>query len=114
MLSNTKLGCYAKQLLCSYLRSVSRLLVLSLALTSIVDYYYLSSNNGVNALTKEAALMKDQVEEDGVHLFYYSSIFSNLSRGLPIDEGITSIESPNEQEGDNSNPTNDQGPQHQQ
>jgi hypothetical protein len=54
--------------------------------------------------------MKDQVEEDGVHLSYYSSIFSNLSKGLPIDEGITSTESPNEQEGDkggNSNPTND-------
>ncbi|MGH9924756.1 MAG: hypothetical protein ACRD5B_05205 [Nitrososphaeraceae archaeon] len=92
-------------------------MVLSLALTSIMDYYYLSSNNGVNALTKEAALMKDQVEEDGVHFYYYSSIFSNLSRGLPIDEGITSTESPNEQEGDkggNSNPTNDQGPQQQQ
>jgi hypothetical protein len=114
MLSNTKLGCYAKQFLCSHLRSVSRLLVLSLALTSIADYYYLSSNNGANALTEEMAFMNGQVEEDGVHLSYYSSIFSNLSRGLPINEGITNIESPNEQEGDNSNPTNDQGPQLQQ
>jgi hypothetical protein len=34
------------------------------------------------------------VEED--HFSYYSSIFSNLSRGLPIDEGISGAESLNE------------------
>jgi hypothetical protein len=38
-------------------------------------------------------------------------IFSNLSRGLPIDEGTSNTESLNEQEGDvgdNSNPATDQ------
>lgn len=83
----------------------------SLALTSIVDYYYLSSSNRISALTEETAFINGQVEEDGVHLSYYSSIFSNLSRGLPIDEGISNTVSPNGQQedgGDNSNPTADQ------
>jgi len=43
------------------------------------------------------------VEE--VDLSYYGSIFSNLSRGLPIEDGVSNTESPNrEDEGDNSNP----------
>jgi len=92
---------------------------LSLALTSIVDYYYLSSSNRISALTEETAFINGQVEKDGVHLSYYSSIFSNLSRGLPIDEGISNTVSPNgqlEDGGDNSNPTTaaDQGLQQEQ
>jgi len=83
-----------------------------------VDYYYLSSSNRISALTKEMAFINGQVEEDGVHLSYYSSIFSNLSRGLPIDEGISNTVSPNGQQedgGDNSNPAAaDQGLQQEQ
>jgi hypothetical protein len=111
MSSSTKFRCHAKQTFYSYLRIVSGILVLSLALTSIVDYYYLSSSNRISALTEETAFINGQVEEDGVHLSYYSSIFSNLSRGLPIDEGISNTVSPNGQQedgGDNSNPTADQ------
>ena len=109
MSSSTKLRCHAKQTFYSYLGIVSGILVLSLALTSIVDYYYLSSSNRISALTEETAFINGQVEEDGVHLSYYSSIFSNLSRGLPIDEGISNTISPNGQDGgDNSNPTADQ------
>jgi len=83
-----------------------------------VDYYYLSSSNRISALTEEMAFINGQVEEDGVHLSYYSSIFSNLSRGLPIDEGISNAVSPNGQQedgGDNSNPSAaDQGLQQEQ
>jgi hypothetical protein len=108
MSSSIKFRCHAKQTFYSYLRIVSGILVLSLALTSVVDYYYLSSCNRISALTEETAFINGQVEEDAVHLSYYSSIFSNLSRGLPIDEGISNTVSPNGQQedgGDNSNPT---------
>jgi hypothetical protein len=118
MSSSTKFRCHARQTFYPYLRIVSGILVLSLALTSIVDYYYLSSSNRISALTEETAFISGQVEEDGVHLSYYSSIFSNLSRGLPIDEGISNTVSPNGQQedgGDNSNPTAaDQGLQQEQ
>jgi hypothetical protein len=118
MSSSTKFRCHARQTFYPYLRIVSGILVLSLALTSIVDYYYLSSSNRISALTEETAFINGQVEEDGVHLSYYSSIFSNLSRGLPIDEGISNIVSPNGQQedgGDNSNPAAaDQGLQQEQ
>lgn len=118
MSSSTKFRCHARQTFYPYLRIVSGILVLSLALTSIVDYYYLSSSNRISALTEETAFMNGQVEEDGVHLSYYSSIFSNLSRGLPIDEGISNTVSPNGQQedgGDNSNPSAaDQGLQQEQ
>ena len=119
MSSSTKFRCHARQTFYSYLRIVSGILVLSLALTSIVDYYYyLSSSNRISALTEETAFINGQVEEDGVHLSYYSSIFSNLSRGLPINEGISNTVSPNGQQedgGDNSNPTAaDQGLQQEQ
>jgi hypothetical protein len=118
MSSSTKFRCHARQTFYPYLRIVSGILVLSLALTSIVDYYYLSSSNRISALTEETAFINGQVEEDGVHLSYYSSIFSNLSRGLPIDEGISNTVSPNGQQedgGDNSNPTAaDQGLQQEQ
>jgi hypothetical protein len=118
MSSSSKFRYHAKQTFYSYLGIVSGILVLSLALTSIVDYYYLSSSNRISALTEETAFINGQVEEDGVHLSYYSSIFSNLSRGLPIDEGISNTVSPNGQQedgGDNSNPTAaDQGLQQEQ
>ena len=119
MSSSTKFRCHARQTFYPYLRIVSGILVLSLALTSIVDYYYyLSSSNRISALTEETAFINGQVEEDGVHLSYYSSIFSNLSRGLPIDEGISNTVSPNGQQedgGDNSNPAAaDQGLQQEQ
>ena len=118
MSSSTKFRCHARQTFYPYLRIVSGILVLSLALTSIVDYYYLSSSNRISALTEETAFINGQVEDDGVHLSYYSSIFSNLSRGLPIDEGISNTVSPNGQQedgGDNSNPTAaDQGLQQEQ
>jgi hypothetical protein len=118
MSSSAKFRCHARQTFYPYLRIVSGILVLSLALTSIVDYYYLSSSNRISALTEETAFINGQVEEDGVHLSYYSSIFSNLSRGLPIDEGISNTVSPNGQQedgGDNSNPTAaDQGLQQEQ
>ena len=119
MSSSAKFRCHARQTFYPYLRIVSGILVLSLALTSIVDYYYLSSSNRISALTEETAFMNGQVEEDGDHLSYYSSIFSNLSRGLPIDEGISNTVSPNgqlEDGGDNSNPTTaaDQGLQQEQ
>ncbi|MGC1132529.1 MAG: hypothetical protein WA941_06885 [Nitrososphaeraceae archaeon] len=117
MSSSTKFRCHARQTFYPYLRIVSGILVLSLALTSIVDYYYLSSSNRISALTEEMAFINGQVE-DGVHLSYYSSIFSNLSRGLPIDEGISNAVSPNGQQedgGDNSNPSAaDQGLQQEQ
>lgn len=119
MSSSTKFRCHARHTFYPYLRIVSGILVLSLALTSIVDYYYyLSSSNRISALTEETAFINGQVEEDGVHLSYYSSIFSNLSRGLPIDEGISNTVSPNGQQedgGDNSNPAAaDQGLQQEQ
>lgn len=111
MSSSSKFRYHAKQTFYSYLRIVSGILVLNLALISVMDYYYLSSSNRISALTEETAFINGQVEEDGVHLSYYSSIFSNLSRGLPIDEGISNTISPNGQQedgGDNSNPTADQ------
>jgi len=119
MSSSTKFRCHARHTFYPYLRIVSGILILSLALTSIVDYYYyLSSSNRISALTEETAFINGQVEEDGVHLSYYSSIFSNLSRGLPIDEGISNTVSPNGQQedgGDNSNPAAaDQGLQQEQ
>jgi hypothetical protein len=95
MLSNTKFNFYAKQKFYSYLIAGSSLLVVSLALTSIVVYYYLSSNNGISALSVEAAIITDQVEKDETPVSYYSSIFSNLSRGLPINEGVSDTESLN-------------------
>lgn len=63
------------------------LFILSLVITSIVSYYYLSSNNWANALTEDAAFTNEHLEinVDATQLSYYGSIFSNLSRGLPID-----------------------------
>lgn len=104
MFGTTKFSCYSKQILYSHLRTVSGLIAIGLASTFFIDYYSLSGNNEINALTvEEAAFINNQAEE--VDLSYYGSIFSNLSRGLPIDDGISNTESPNgEDEGDNSNP----------
>lgn len=102
-------GC-SNQILFSNLRAILALVIVSLSLTLIIGYHFLSINNGISALT-DAAHINDQTKE-GVHLSYYSSIFSNLSRGLPIDEGVSNAESSSgqiEDEGDNSNPT-DQAP----
>jgi hypothetical protein len=104
---------YSNQKLYSHLRIVSGLLVIGLASISILDYYHLSSNKGIGALP-EAAYIKDRVGEEGEgHFSYYSSIFSNLSRGLPIDEGISSTEPLIGQQADEENNFNpiDQEPQ---
>ena len=75
------------------------LFILSLIITCIVSYYYLSSNNWASALTEEAAFTNEHLEIDTTQLSYYGSIFSNLSRGLPIDERDSSSNEPtNEQE----------------
>jgi hypothetical protein len=106
---------YSNQKLYSHLRIISVLLVIGLAFISILDYYYISSNKGIGALP-EAAYIKDRVGAGEGHFSYYSSIFSNLSRGLPIDKGISSTEPLNGQqadEADNFNPI-DQGPQQEQ
>jgi hypothetical protein len=44
--------------------------------------------------------MSDQVDEGEDSFTYYSSIFSNLSRGLPIDESESSSVPPNEKQED--------------
>jgi hypothetical protein len=70
------------------------LFILSLVITSIMSYYYLSSNNWASALTEEVAFINEHLEIDTTQLSYYGSIFSNLSRGLPIDEGDSFISEP--------------------
>lgn len=49
--------------------------------------------------------MNDHVKKDTAHLSYYGSIFSNLSRGLPIGEGDSNSEPPNVEEKANSSST---------
>jgi hypothetical protein len=78
------------------MKIISGLLVIGLALAFIVNSYYSPSNNRISALTEEAAFTNDQAVVEGDHFSYYSSIFSNLTRGLPIDEGISGAESLNE------------------
>ena len=68
------------------------LFILSLVITCIVSYYYLSSR--ASALTEEAAYTNEHLEIDTTQLSYYGSIFSNLSRGLPIDERDSSSSEP--------------------
>jgi hypothetical protein len=74
------------------------LFILSLVIICIVSCYYLSSNNWASALTEEAAFTNEDLEIDTTQLSYYGSIFSNLSRGLPIDEIVPSSEPANGQE----------------
>ena len=59
-----------------------------------MSYYYLSSNNRASALTEEVAFINEHLEIDTTQLSYYGSIFSNLSRGLPIDEIDSSSSEP--------------------
>lgn len=108
--SNATLSRYKKQILYSYSRPISGLLVASLAFVFVLDHYHSWSEDEINAFT-EAAYIKDQLGENSVdvYLSYYSSIFSNLSRGLPISDGVSISEPVNEQEGiggvvENSNP----------
>jgi hypothetical protein len=82
------------------------LFILSLVLTCVVSYYYLSSNNRANALTEEAAFINEHLEIDATQLSYYGSIFSNLSRGLPIDEGVSSSEPTTGQEEEDNQQVN--------
>jgi hypothetical protein len=76
--------------------------ILILALTSIVSYYYIFTD-GASALTEEASLINGYLEKEKntAHISYYGSIFSNLSRGLPIVEGVPSTEVPSGEEKDN-------------
>jgi hypothetical protein len=71
---------------------------------SITSYYYLSGYNITSALTEEAAFVHEHIEKDTTHFSYYGSIFSNLSRGLPIDGSSSSSEPPTgEEENDQVN-----------
>jgi hypothetical protein len=69
-------------------------------MTSIMLFCFVSNNNWIGASSKESALTSDQVEKGENSLTYFSSIFSNLSRGLPIDERESSSEPSNEQQGE--------------
>jgi hypothetical protein len=97
---NTTLSRCKQKILYSHSRPISGLLVISLASVFVLDHYLLWSENEINAFL-EAAYVKDQLGENSVdvYLSYYSSIFSNLSRGLPIDEGVSISEPVNGQEG---------------
>jgi hypothetical protein len=87
-----------KQTLSSCFGRGRGLFILSLVLTSTVSYYYLSGNSWASALTNE------HLEIDTTQLSYYGSIFSNLSRGLPIGEiGSSSSEPINGQEEEENN-----------
>ena len=74
------------------------LFILSLVITSIVSYYCLSSNNWANALMEDAAFTNEHLEIDTTQLSYYGSIFSNLSRGLPIDSSSEPTDGQEEEE----------------
>ena len=116
MFGNAKFSHYRKQTLYSYLKIISGLLLVGLTTVSILGCYYLPNNNGIDALTESAQLNGQIGENDGSgYSSYYSSISSNLSRGLPIDEGVPTEPLNGQQEDvdDNFNPT-DQGSQQEQ
>jgi hypothetical protein len=98
--SNATFSHYKRQILHSHLGLISGLLAVSLASVFILDHYHQLRDNNINALT-EAAYVRDQQGKNGidVYLSYHSSIFSNLSRGLPINEGVTVSEPVNGQQG---------------
>ncbi|MGA7370217.1 MAG: hypothetical protein WBX01_13905 [Nitrososphaeraceae archaeon] len=79
---------------------MSGLLVVFLAFVFILGHYHELRDNNINAFT-EAAYVSDQQSENSndFYLSYYSSIFSNLSRGLPINEGVSITEPVPGQEG---------------
>ena len=98
MFSNAKLSQYKKQILHSYFGPITGLVAVSLASVFILDYYHEFSDNNVNAFT-ESTYIRDQLSENSIDLSYYGSIFSNLSRGLPINEGVSISEPVIGQEG---------------
>jgi hypothetical protein len=96
-----------KQTLTSCFGRGHGLFILSLVLTSTISYYYLSGNSWASALTEDAAFINEHLEIDTTQLSYYGSIFSNLSRGLPIDEiGSSSSEPTNGQEEEDNQQVN--------
>lgn len=89
------------QRLSSCLKSRSVTLTASLIFVCVLNYCDLQSNNGVDIFAK--ALEYNLYEEPESDQFLYygsSSVFSNLSRGLPVDAEVPSTEagSLNEQE----------------
>ncbi|HZD36980.1 MAG TPA: hypothetical protein VE130_17380, partial [Nitrososphaeraceae archaeon] len=82
----------------SYFGPITGLVAVSLASVFILDYYHEFSDNNVNAFT-ESTYIRDQLSENSIDLSYYGSIFSNLSRGLPINEGVSISEPVIGQEG---------------
>ena len=91
VLNNITLNCYKKKILHVHLRPIiSGLLVVSLASVFILDHFHQCRDSNVNAFT-EVAYVRDQHGDNSIddYLSYYSSIFSNLSRGLPINGGVS-------------------------
>lgn len=119
MFGNAKFSYCRNQILHPHSRHIIALPILSLAFMITLGQYDLSSSNGIDTSTKEAHA-KEQLDDNSVALYlsYYSSIFSNLSRGLPISEGVSISAPVNGQEGtatgiENPNPA-DQGSQQEQ
>jgi hypothetical protein len=109
MVNNANLNSYQRESLhlSSYLKSLSVLLMISLVFICVLGCYCLSS---IGVFVKASAYFFVGPEQERGHFSYYSSnsIFSNLSRGLPIDAGLPSTETLNgqeENEGKNFNPT---------
>jgi hypothetical protein len=98
--SNATLSQYKKQILRSYLGLILGLLVVILASVFILGHYHEFSDNNVNAFT-DTSYVRDQQSKNSidVYLSYYGSIFSNLSRGLPINEGVSITQPVTGQEG---------------
>jgi len=94
--SSSDFNSYSRQISSSYLRIEQGFFVI-LALTAIASYYYIYSDR-VSALTEDVYFINGYLEKDTAHISYYGSIFSNLSRGLPIVEGVPSTEPPNDEE----------------
>ncbi|MPZ05428.1 MAG: hypothetical protein GEU26_03260 [Nitrososphaeraceae archaeon] len=87
----------------SCLKSASTILMVSLVFVCVLNYCNLLSNNGVYVFAKALEYnMYEEPEEESEHFSYYSSssVFSNLSRGLPVDAEVpnTETETLNEQE----------------
>lgn len=77
--------------------------MVSLVFVCVLNYCNLLSNNGVYVFAKALEYnMYEEPEEESEHFSYYSSssVFSNLSRGLPVDAEVpnTETETLNEQE----------------
>lgn len=72
--------------------------MVSFVMTTIMFSCFVSSNNWISASSEESTPVSGQTNEGENSLTYYSSIFSNMSRGLPIDKSDSSSESLNGQE----------------